>query len=65
VANSTFPLYDQILNGRLREILIRYREQGLSLRDVAAALGTDHGIAVSHSTVARFYVDFIDKEHVA
>lgn len=50
----TFPLYDQVLNGRLEEILRRYRERGVSTYEAHRLLGTDHGITPSHRTVARW-----------
>lgn len=54
MGSATFPLYDQILNGRLREILGRYRAEGLGLRVIADRLEQDHGIHVSHATVGQW-----------
>lgn len=57
MAASTFPLYDQILNGRLRDILVKYRSEGLGLRGIASRLGEDHGVMVSHTTVGVWCVE--------
>ncbi len=66
MATPTFPLYDQILNGRLEEILRRYRESGVSLRGATQLLSADHGIDVSRGTVATWCDDLgIEKKAAA
>jgi hypothetical protein len=53
----TFPLFDQILNGRLESILRRYRAEGLGSPTITLRLAADHGVTVSERTVARWIED--------
>lgn len=52
----TFPLYDQVVNGRLEVIIQRYRSEGMGSRRIAKRLAEDHGINPSDRTVARWLV---------
>lgn len=54
---ATFPLFDQLLNGRLEQILRRYRDQGMGARKIADRLRDDHGITPSYRTVGRWLAD--------
>lgn len=56
----TFPLYDEILNGRLEELLRKWRSEGRTLREIPALM--DEALpstvsAPSHQLVARWCID--------
>lgn len=52
-----WPLYDRALGGRLRQVISRYREQGMGCRKIADRLALDHDLHPSYRTVARWLAD--------
>lgn len=60
---STYPLYDRILNGRLGELLMGWRDEGASPNEMAYRL-RDRGVTVSPDTVRR-WLKTLDAEAVA
>lgn len=53
---STFPLYDRILEGELESILRDLRDDGASYETIAVKLH-DHDVRVAHTTVRRWCQD--------
>lgn len=51
---STFPLYDQIAGGTLRDELTDLRGQGLSYLEVAFQLREKHGFKLGPEMVRRW-----------
>lgn len=51
---ATYPLFDALLNGRLDQILRRYKADGLGARRIADRLKEEHGITPSYRTVGRW-----------
>lgn len=59
---GTFPLYDALLNGRLRVILRQYQnDEGFGARRIAERLEKDHGVSVSYRTVSRWLKDELEE----
>lgn len=54
--NSTFPLHDRALDGKLEGLLRGWRAEGLSLEEITFRLRTEHGTTVSVATVHRWCV---------
>lgn len=51
---STFHAWDRALGGRLPEILLELRAEGLSPEDIGFRLRTEYDVKVSRSTIARW-----------
>lgn len=54
---SQLPLVDQIMGGRLLEILTGWRNEGLSFDAIARRLETEHQIVVTGETVRNWFAD--------
>lgn len=61
---ATFPLYNELLRGRLAAILRGYQAENLSARGMARSLAKDHDVLVSHSTILRWLAE-LDGEDAA
>lgn len=49
------PLVDRILGGRLDDILLEWRSQGLSFEACARRFATEHDIEVTTETVRKWF----------
>lgn len=59
---STFALADRALDGRLRDLLLDWRAEGLSYTTIAKRLLMEHELDVSTSTVVRWISDLTTAE---
>lgn len=57
---STFPLYDRILGGQLREILTTWQAEGVSLAEMSFRL-RERDVHVAAETVRRWLRDLDDE----
>lgn len=57
MATPIKPLVDRILDGKLEEVLIAYRAEGLSHEQIARKFRDDHGIEVVAETVRKWWND--------
>lgn len=57
MATSIRPLVERILGGRLTDVLVSYRMEGLSYERIARQLGTVHDIQVSGEQVRVWCLD--------
>jgi hypothetical protein len=55
--NARRELVDRVLGGRLRDVLQRYRDDGLTLDEMAVRFKTDHDIKVSREALRRWCGD--------
>ncbi len=53
--SSTFPLANRICDGQLAVLLRRWREAGDSFETIARRLDSERGVAVSSTTVYRWW----------
>jgi len=51
---GTYPVYDRLLDGQLGPTLLAWRDEGISVEDMAFRLRSEHAIKVSVSTVHRW-----------
>jgi hypothetical protein len=58
---STYPLVDRLLDGKLADTLIRYRDDGLTFDQMVTSLKADHDLDVSRETFRR-WLKKIDEE---
>ena len=52
--SSLYRLADQVCDGQLADVLARYNEMGLSIRDAQTYLKGEYGVDVSVPTVAKW-----------
>lgn len=48
------PLVERILNGRLTDVLVQCRRDGMSFERIARHLGAEHGIEVTGEQVRKW-----------
>ena len=54
---SVYPLYDRILDGKLKELLTGFSGEGLTPPQVRDRLRDEHKVDVSVATVRRWLAD--------
>jgi intein-encoded DNA endonuclease-like protein len=54
MAVSTFPYVERIVGGNLRELLLSWQAEGLSMRLIERRLRDDYDVDVSSETIRRW-----------
>lgn len=64
MAADTYPLYDRLLDGKLGDVLLGWRDEGIKNPEIAYRLRSEHEIVVSTETVRR-WLHKLEKEAAA